>query len=460
MPETYLLPATNLSILPNDENDAGIVTESNINYEYTNNDAIYDYYNNEKSILTQEQSESYVLTESQQTIELSTYNNQLSATETLSGSSAIQLTPEKWLSSVIDYAQIEAFNAQVSSIRVIYEFELDAIANSIACLNNSTTQFLPLNDILDVCVKSMFKKAAINYAIPGNLLMQNHEMIHSKNIDQYFVFDENPISFCQFKNDAFVISQLTTKQPYRLQSNLYKQIRENTTNEAHSFELVQDDIETILYKNAYDSNTQQYNAIDKWTPAKFIKGIGYNYIVELEQNVNQNRQYDNPTIYSNGDIFGYFTLCKNMYDSLYSMHMDNLSSICKCRSYCDIQSNGNTIALKYYDDLDYYFSPSEDVAYAKQLSSSSTISKLYPYQKVEILQPINFGKLIHHKSNLFSLKISNSGLDEQSLKNYDDEQRIIAEQMKKDIANSIKALANSIAPANTQLFATYFIDAS
>lgn len=65
--------------------------------------------------------------------------------------------------------------------------------------------------------------------------------------------------------------------------------------EAHSFSLVQDDIETVLYNDvnyyntaAYadylkeeNSNIEQQSIIDMLTPARHIKGINYNYIVEI-----------------------------------------------------------------------------------------------------------------------------------------------------------------------------------
>ena len=54
-----------------------------------------------------------------------------------------------------------------------------------------------------------------------------------------------------------------------------------------------------------------------------------------------------------------------------------------------------------------------------------------------------------HKSNLFSIKMSNTGLDDESLKTCSSEQKHIAEMMKKSISNAMKHLVNSIAPANT-----------
>ena len=467
-PETCLLAGTDIF----GQQYAGIATESNTDYEFARTQPLYCYEpKDNKTPIEQEQSTTNViLTEEQPEILLSTYNNKLSATEDLSGSSAIQLTLAKQLSTIIDEDQIDEFNSQISSIRVIYEFELDANANKKACLENQHTQMLPLNDLLDLCVKSMFKKSMVNYAIPGNLLLKDQAMTHSKNVDQYFVFEENPVDFCQFKNDAIALSQPTTKQPYRLQSNLYEQIKDNAMNEAHSFQLKQDDIETVLYKkpNELDPQAITYadflgedkkivaedTIIEMLTPKRTIKGIKYNYIVGIEQNANASTQFDNPTIYDNGDIFGFFMVGKNMYDAQYSMKMDTASHMSNCRTYVGVQDANNGLVLKYYDNVDYDI---QDYATGKSIASQSSSNTLYPYQKVEMFKPTNFGFATRHKSNVFSLKVSNTGLDDESIANYDNEQAEIAKKIKKDIANSIRALAKSIVPANTQLFDTYFV---
>lgn len=44
--DLYLLPGTELSILPVGEKDAGIITESNTDYKYVGNNALYDYPDN------------------------------------------------------------------------------------------------------------------------------------------------------------------------------------------------------------------------------------------------------------------------------------------------------------------------------------------------------------------------------------------------------------------------------
>lgn len=165
-------------------------------------------------------------------------------------------------------------------------------------------------------------------------------------------------------------------------------------NEAHSFTLVQNQLSTVLYPSTSSYGTKTYaqylsrsrtlleqkNVIDMLTPARYITGIDYNYIVMIEQNRNSNKQFDNPTTYDNGDIFGFFTTGKNMYNALYSMEMNSSSQIDNCREYAGVQDMGDKLMLKFYDNSDYSIDRSSR---AHLLPSSSHMTNEYPYQKIE-----------------------------------------------------------------------------
>ncbi len=66
---------------------------------------------------------SLVLNETQLYLDRSTVNHRLSS------SSEIQVTHMSWLSKGIDFDAVNKANEGLSCIRVIYEFELDAVAN-------------------------------------------------------------------------------------------------------------------------------------------------------------------------------------------------------------------------------------------------------------------------------------------------------------------------------------------
>ena len=105
--------------------------------------------------------------------------------------------------------------------------------------------------------------------------------------------------------------------------------------------------------------------------------------------------------------------------------------------------------LKYYDDVDYTFTRKngQTAAYAHQRSGNDD-TKLYPYQKVEYFMPNKAASHAKHKSNLFSIKIMDSGLDSNSSSNANIDQEL-AKQIKRDLFNGMKQLADSIAPACT-----------
>jgi len=70
------------------------------------------------------------------------------------------------------------------------------------------------------------------------------------------------------------------------------------------------------------------------------------------------------------------------------------------------------------------------------------------------MNPIKSKTDIRHKSNLFSIKIKNSGLEQERNETYND----LAEKMRKDITNNIFKFTSNICPANTQLFDVYYTE--
>lgn len=363
--------------------------------------------------------------------------------------------------------QIKAFKKKMQKLRVIYEFENDADANKKACFNNGnmTVRDLPLNDILDVCIKSMFKKSYANRNIPGNLVHQAAHFESDGNVDIYVVLDDYPICFCNCHNDSFMLTQPTTKTPYLLQSDAAKKIQDkDMSNFDHKFHLEQKDIETYIYKPLVDINRiidslsgdiTAKSTISCYEPLTSLKGIRYNYVVDVDQNVQSSKDYDNMTIYSNGDIYGCAIPTKNVYNSLYSMQMASRWALDRCRSYCGIESCQNKIYLKYYDDLYYRWPASGNMQVSTYTLVGSSNQRLWPYQKIEFFYPTQMQTKARHKSNLFSVKIRNTNLDESEYASGNRKQ--LMDIIKKDISNGVKSLVDSIAPANTQLFGTDFI---
>ena len=88
----------------------------------------------------------------------------------------IQLTPPSWLEAQSKKEQLDKLKAKTVKAHVIYEYEKIASENSKTLLQSDialSSILMPLNDLVDVCVKSQFKKNALNYSIPGNLISQS-----------------------------------------------------------------------------------------------------------------------------------------------------------------------------------------------------------------------------------------------------------------------------------------------
>ena len=445
----------------------GICTESG-KYECANTECIYDYNptNTISRLGLEHNVNNAILNETQKYISAETIDN---------SKYAIQLTPEKWLSSSMSNPKlIDEYNKRKAKIHVIYEFERKPRDNAKTVLIETSTndELLPLYDIIDICIKSQFKKSKINTHIPGNLIYNDISKKYNKNVDIYIDFESYPIDFCQCNNGAFVLSQPMTMQPYMLKSALNV---DNIFQNTHSFQLQQKPIQTFLYKEVrkYASNAKTYfqalsanaafyasseNALALYEPSTSLVGIDYNYVIGIDQMSNKDALNDNPTIYDNGDVFGSISLAKNMYSPLYSMEMPNNSSLQKCRMYCGIQNSQNMVLLKYYDNVDYRFVPqNKDIDGNTEVQQIIRNSGKYPYQKVEFFQPNLIATQTKHKSNLFSIQIVDSGLDDYSIENNIIEKNV-ASQIKRDIFNGIKTLAESIAPANTQLFKAYYVE--
>jgi len=133
--------------------------------------------------------------------------------------------------------------------------------------------------------------------------------------------------------------------------------------------------------------------------------------------------------------------------------MPNLSTLEETRDYIGMSNCGDKIFLKFFDNIDYTLfierRTQGDVNQIQNASVAECKKDRYPFQKVETLDSINrFRSNIRHKSPLYSLKISNSGLN-----NIDEENR---QKIKNDIKNNIRQITRRLCPATTQLFDVYF----
>lgn len=106
---------------------------------------------------------------------------------------------------------------------------------------------------------------------------------------------------------------------------------------------------------------------------------------------------------------------KNMYNALYTMDMPDVSSMENCRSYAGIQEAGGDVVLKYYDNVKYIISDADENGIAYATEDKAARHRL-EYDKIEYLKPMQWSSgTAKHKSNLFSVKIYSTGLDDASI---------------------------------------------
>lgn len=367
--------------------------------------------------------------------------------------------------------------------RVVFEYETIWDSNKPANFYYTDRSGRPLynslNDLMDICIKSS-QDVAQNIDVPGDLISNTPPQ--SPTTHMYMTLEDYPVDFCQCNNDAILLTQLTTKSPYMLCSDARLDIRD-TSSQSHKFSLQQNSIQTCLYANkanqdrvaAAFQNGSISSVADDFKQYAKVDGVNYNYIVEMDQSQKE-------TIYFNGDVFGRFYLGKNLYNSLYTTQMVSQYQFARCREYCGIipagyghkndstRTSPGNIVLKYYDRIRYTFTQVDrsKVDYDYGTTKGYVDGGAYPYQKVEYFIPQNFAGELNgkakHKSNLFSIKISNSGLDDLYQQSYrasnaalQKTRDALVNRIKTDISNGVKQLVDSIAPANTQLFKTMFV---
>lgn len=142
--------------------------------------------------------------------------------------------------------------------------------------------------------------------------------------------------------------------------------------------------------------------------------------------------------------------------------MSSVSSITECREYCGIGEFNDNLYLKYYDraNFDAVSSVSDKANRMDELIMKNSGAVVYPFQKVEMYLPNSFKLAATHKSNLFSVKIKNKGIeslikDESTGGDIETRERLFG-VLKKDIKNACKRIAELAAPANTQFFDVFF----
>lgn len=134
-------------------------------------------------------------------------------------------------------------------------------------------------------------------------------------------------------------------------------------------------------------------------PKRNLRGVEYNYLMETQNN-------GVPTEYDSGEIDACIIPTKNALNAMYSMDMQDLTHLSGCREYVQVNQCANMIYLKFYDNQTYSKQSSKNNNGVEDIDVSKDDNPSYPYQKIEVLGKNMFTNKRKHKSNLFSIRIS------------------------------------------------------
>lgn len=211
-------------------------------------------------------------------------------------------------------------------------------------------------------------------------------------------------------------------------------------------------------------STLLYNKqnLDQATTPKIIdstiSGIMYNTLFEIPGNLY--------TDYSSGSMFATTVKCKNQLNSVYSMQHDNTYILRNTRCYEGIYGCNNQVYLKFSDIGSYTSNPNNDediivnvdgenhTITHKFATKSNNVNPTTKVQQIEYIENINRGATpSNHKSSLYSLRLQAPDLEQIGTNFNNEDGAKMRENIRQEIKNIIRSLAERIAPANTQLFA-------
>lgn len=314
--------------------------------------------------------------------------------------------------------------------------------NKSSLYDNTTNNIIHnLYDIKDICFKSNIKKTITSNSEKDSFKSENYVDIYGPQINS------DPLGFVQVNDYIYCLSKRTTEGCFFKKTTLSDSKNTDVIDSLYSWQLNSDNLKTYTYYWKDNSG--------KLTPEAFKTGvilnnIKYNYMFEIPVN----SEYQD---FENGDIHSDIFQTKNVYDSYYSMNMiSNHYTIDNCRNYCGIGKFDNTIYLKYYDNVQYKGSwvsnktdPFDGTITTYNTNENKMNSK-DKFQKIETITSVNrFRSSVKHKSNLFSIDISNTNIDINNNDSY-------VKKIKQDIKNNIREICKKITPVNTQLFDVYF----
>ena len=358
--------------------------------------------------------------------------------------------------------KVEQFNLAAKKLNCT--FLADNVANSKNELTCSSQRIQNLYDITDVSIKKLGAKEWRNSNIPET---DYHHDVFAP------AMEVQPLGFCQtnsendFENDVVLLTDGTRYSPYYMRTSQATtgQFEDGSTTFTTHFE-------TQLEKTyAYQPPCGDDEASQNWDPKISYSGIRRSWILDLP--VNQRSSFGGASDiadYDDGVVYAYRMMpTKSTLNPQYTTEMSSQSGLLNCRTYAEVKSVAGKPYLKYYDDTNYQAvgaiastSALQEVT-VKAVNSQTGVADAFtkPYQKIEFIHPVDFRSNAKHKSNLFNVELSGTGIETEYAKADEAGRKETCEKLKKikfDIVSAIKEIAKNVSPANTQLFDVKFLD--
>ena len=375
------------------------------------------------------------------------------------------------LSTTVYIAPVEQNSDKFSTA---YQSNMYSICDSDSTDDaNDAAIIHPLFDIADVCIKNPQKKVG-EY-------VHHFDSASDKFVDIFSPSFSQALNFVQYNDAAFILTPKTSDAQVQLNTDLYDQRKTtppvNIFDNSYQYSLfsktlntfIYSDLSTLLKDTIYDGMKLDYSDLSGmqlstvfqnagiqissvFLPSLNLNGVQHNYLLEIKQNMNDPAYKSD---FKDGNVFGDFIILKNDFNSTYSMEL-SANGLYNTRDYIDVGTCGDIIYLKYYDNINNNATLSSrskkiDVSSVADMIPVNSVQHNFPHQKVEVLHSMNrFVNTTKHKSNLYSIELHNSNLtngveDTSSIK-------LLKSKIRQDIQNNVREIANSICPANTQLF--------
>lgn len=311
-----------------------------------------------------------------------------------------------------------AFNRSLAKSGRTIEIERNMSGNSLNALSSKSGVVMGAYEIEDVCMKSQQDQVGYGKVKfdPEKYPMQD---IYVPQISS------QPIQFC---TTGSATKTYMVMEESEHAADILGIVQDEST-QSYNMQLSTLDHVTVAYKEREAGRTYaetissdpETGIQDVFDDVREIKGVKYATIASFPM-------FGVESEYLDGNVYCIPYSGKNQYGATYSMEMDGPDALSVQRKYEGILSQGDRIYLKYSD-----------------------VGSPTPYQKIEQFIPVNYndhGKS-KHKSQLFSVRLRNTGVE-------DIEDSDLRERIRSEITNAVSRIANRVCPAQTQLLDVRF----